>query len=124
MRVLYMYIDAMTVNPACLVDTRTVCTLESLSYMYQYSEMLHNIIVFNCSVKAMLLLIKCKYRILEKFKPPQKKPTENGDIHFDKSGESDGLIEGEEKTVLDMDMELDSKVLLEIILSTNIIELP
>ena len=63
-----------------------------------------------CSVKAMLLLIKCKYRILEKFKPPHKKATENGDIHHDKSGESDGLIEGEEKTVVDMDMEIDTKV--------------
>ena len=58
----------------------------------------------------MLLLIKCKYRILEKFKPPHKKPTENGDIHADKSGESDGLIEGEEKAVVDMDMEIDPKV--------------
>ena len=60
------------------------------------------------SVKAMLLLIQCKYRILEKFKPPQKKPIENGDVQFDKTNEMDGLIEGEEKTVVDM--ELDPKV--------------
>lgn len=60
------------------------------------------------SVKAMLLLIQCKYRILEKFKPPPKKPAENGDVvQFDKTNESDGLIEGEEKTVVDM--ELDPK---------------
>lgn len=59
------------------------------------------------SVKAMLLLIQCKYRILEKFKPPQKKPVENGDVQFDKTNEMDGLIEGEEKTVVDM--ELDPK---------------
>ena len=65
---------------------------------------------FNFSVKAMLLLIQCKYRILEKFKPPPKKPlAENGDVvQFDKTKESDGLMEGEEKTVVDM--EIDIKV--------------
>ena len=57
----------------------------------------------------MLLLIQCKYRILEKFKPPKKKPVENGDlVQFDKTNELDGLIEGEEKTVVDM--EIDPKV--------------
>lgn len=59
---------------------------------------------FAFSVKAMLLLIQCKYRILEKHKPPIKKSSD-GDNTFDKAAESEGLMEGEEKTVVDMEVE-------------------
>ncbi|WAQ99762.1 AVT3C-like protein, partial [Mya arenaria] len=60
--------------------------------------------------EAMLLLIECKYRILEKHKPPTKKITENGSVDstFDHAPESENLIEGEENTVLDLEMEKSS----------------
>ena len=58
----------------------------------------------------MLLLIGCKYRILEKHKPPQKKmPLESSNggtnVKFEKTEDKESLIAGEEKSVIDMEIE-------------------
>lgn len=62
------------------------------------------------SVKAMLLLIDCKYRILEKFKPPIKKQGDNFimEVKLDHTEETEGLMEDEVK--IESDMEIDVKV--------------
>ncbi|XP_060565661.1 uncharacterized protein LOC132724732 isoform X2 [Ruditapes philippinarum] len=58
------------------------------------------------SVKAMLLLIDCKYRILEKYKPPIKKHDgHTTEISVDQTEETEGLINGEVLTDPDMEIE-------------------
>ncbi|XP_045203873.2 uncharacterized protein LOC123556878 isoform X2 [Mercenaria mercenaria] len=61
------------------------------------------------SVKAMLLLIDCKYRILEKYHPPIKKHGDSfiTEVTLDHTEETDGLMDGEVKT--DSDMEIEKK---------------
>ncbi|KAL4230317.1 hypothetical protein ACF0H5_010700 [Mactra antiquata] len=60
------------------------------------------------SVKAMLLLIQCKYRILEKHHPPIKKTGQNNmaetKLNFD-NFENETLLEGEEKKSSDMEIQ-------------------
>jgi len=57
----------------------------------------------------MLLLIQCKYRILEKHKPPMKKTGEatqvDNDTTFDKPHETEGLMDGEDKLTIDMEVD-------------------
>lgn len=55
----------------------------------------------------MLLLIQCKYRILEKYRPPLKRSDEmtgETSLNFDNI-ESEALMNGENKTTLDMEIQ-------------------